>query len=123
MTNHSEILITGGTGTLGKELTGIFRQHSIPYLIASRTNPSNLDNWLHIDLETGEGIEEATKEKKIIFHLISGTKKFSKNNDIEGTKRLLQEAKENGASHFIYISIVGIDKVPITYYQYKLQAE
>ena len=123
MTNGTKVLITGGTGVLGKELRTIFPQYSIPYVIASRTNPSNLDNWLHVDLETGNGLEEATKNKEIIFHLASGTKKFNKNIDIEGTKRLLQKAKVNGVLHFIYISIVGIDSVPLTYYQYKLQAE
>ena len=123
MLRHNDYLITGGTGTLGKELISVFQQKSIPYSTASRTRPQRQENWLNLDLETGAGINEAVEGKKIILHLASSTKKISKNNDLVGTQKLLQAAKKNNISHFIYISIVGIDKVPLSYYQLKLQAE
>jgi len=120
---NTKILITGGTGMLGRALSAIFLQHNIPFEVASRSNPDNLSSWLHIDLETGEGLEEATKGKEIIYHLASGTMQFNKAIDVEGTQRLLEKAKQNGVSKFIYISIVGTDQVPIPYYRYKRQAE
>jgi uncharacterized protein YbjT (DUF2867 family) len=123
MTNPAKYLITGGGGVLGKELLHLFEQQAIPCIVASRTNPSKFSNWQHIDLENTDTLQEATANKEVIFHLASGTKKFSKNVDVEGTKRLLQKAKDNGAAHFVYISIVGIEKVPYVYYRYKLEAE
>jgi uncharacterized protein YbjT (DUF2867 family) len=43
--------------------------------------------------------------------------------DVEGTQRLLAAAREVGVGHFIYVSIVGIEHVPLAYYRHKLAAE
>jgi uncharacterized protein YbjT (DUF2867 family) len=40
-----------------------------------------------------------------------------------GTERLLRAAAEAGVPHVVYVSIVGIDRVPIGYYRRKLAAE
>ena len=39
----------------------------------------------------------------------------NKNADVEGTRRLLDEARAAGVAHFIFISIVGIDRMRITF--------
>jgi uncharacterized protein YbjT (DUF2867 family) len=43
--------------------------------------------------------------------------------DVEGTRRLVEAARAAGVKHFIYMSIVGIDRIPFAYYQCKLDAE
>jgi uncharacterized protein YbjT (DUF2867 family) len=101
----------------------VLNKERLPFLVSSRSYPSVIKNWAHIDLLNGEGIDEAVKNNKVIFHLASGTKKFDKTIDVDGTIKLLQAAKANNVTHFIYISIVGIDKIPFSYYEYKLQAE
>ena len=123
MRQNSEILITGGTGVLGKELVTLLNRDSIPAEIASRTNRTEMAHWCFIDLATGEGIKDAIRNKKVIFHLASETKKLNKKTEVEGTKLLLEEAKANNISHFVYISIVGVEKVSIPYYRYKRLAE
>src|SRR5207249_6340376 len=40
-----------------------------------------------------------------------------------GTRRLLTYARHAKVSHFLYVSIVGIDRIPYYYYKHKLAAE
>jgi uncharacterized protein YbjT (DUF2867 family) len=43
--------------------------------------------------------------------------------DVAGTGRLLDAARRAGSPHLVYISIVGVDRVPFRYYRAKLEAE
>ena len=43
--------------------------------------------------------------------------------DVEGTGRLVEAAHQSGVRHVLYVSIVGIDRIPIAYYRAKLAAE
>jgi uncharacterized protein YbjT (DUF2867 family) len=115
MTN---ILITGGTGNLGKSLTKLLDEKNIPYIVGSRSNKSNARNIAVMDLLKKEGIKEAVQGKEIIFHLATDLKK-----DTEATQNLLEAIDKKSNVHLIYISIVGIDKVPFNYYQQKLASE
>jgi uncharacterized protein YbjT (DUF2867 family) len=42
---------------------------------------------------------------------------------VGGTERLLAMAARVGISHFVYISVVGLERVPLSYYREKLDAE
>lgn len=43
--------------------------------------------------------------------------------DVTATRNLIEHARRAGEPHLIYISIVGIDQVPLFYYRAKLEAE
>jgi nucleoside-diphosphate-sugar epimerase len=43
--------------------------------------------------------------------------------DAPGTRNLLAACKEAGTAHFFYISIVGIERIPLGYYKAKLECE
>lgn len=43
--------------------------------------------------------------------------------DVKGTQNLLRAVGNRNVKNFIYISIVGVNKVPYQYYQHKLKAE
>jgi uncharacterized protein YbjT (DUF2867 family) len=43
--------------------------------------------------------------------------------DVEGTQHLTEVARAAGVKHIVYVSIVGIDRIPFAYYQCKLEAE
>jgi uncharacterized protein YbjT (DUF2867 family) len=43
--------------------------------------------------------------------------------DIEGTRRLLALAKRHRVSHVMFISIIGVDKIPNSYLHAKYEAE
>jgi nucleoside-diphosphate-sugar epimerase len=61
--------------------------------------------------------DEAMTDIHTIIHAASSPFKDVWEGDVEGTSRLLQAAEKAGVQHFVYISIVGIDKIPYRYYQ------
>jgi uncharacterized protein YbjT (DUF2867 family) len=75
------------------------------------------------DLATGKGLAEAVAGVDTIVHAASSPFSNSRAVDVHGTVRLLAQARAAGVSHFLYISIVGIEDIPLDYYQNKLAAE
>ena len=61
--------------------------------------------------------------KDIVVHLASNTTDLSSNADITGIKALLKIVEQNKMEHFVFISIVGVDKVPIKYLKTKFRVE
>jgi hypothetical protein len=59
----------------------------------------------------------------IIVHTASSPLWHSQQVDVDGTRQLLDQARAAAVSHFVYISIVGIDRLPFGYYRCKLAAE
>ena len=43
--------------------------------------------------------------------------------DVDGTRRLVQAARRAGDPHLVYVSIVGVDRIPLAYYRAKVDAE
>ncbi len=121
------VLITGGSGGLGHELVARFRQAGYTVRISSRrpAPPDAADGleWAQASLETGEGLAEAVAGADLIVHAASSPFRRTQQVDVEGTRRLLDAAKEAKTPHFFYISIVGVDRVPLPYYRAKLAAE
>jgi uncharacterized protein YbjT (DUF2867 family) len=71
----------------------------------------------------GEGLTEAVDGIECVAHCASSPFRNTHEADVEGTRRLIEACKAAGVKHFLYISIVGIDKVPFPYYKLKLAAE
>ncbi|MBL8046617.1 MAG: NAD(P)H-binding protein [Anaerolineales bacterium] len=124
----TKILITGGTGVLGRALTPRLIQQGHTVRIMSRSaQPARLAEgaeWAQAHLETSAGLEAAVAGAPIIIHCASSPMQRTRAADINGTQRLLAAARAAGATHFIYISIVGIERFPTyPYYKIKLEAE
>ena len=121
------LLITGGTGVLGRELVPRVAAAGHKVRIMSRRagkdNAAGDTAWAVADLLTGEGVEAAVAGVDVILHAASSPFKNTREVDVGGTQRLLDAAKAAGVSNFYYISIVGVDKVRYPYYKYKLEAE
>ena len=121
------VLITGGTGTLGRELAPRLADSGRAVRIMSRrAPPRDADpriEWAQAELQTGAGLAEAVSGADVIVHAASSPFRRTEAVDVAGTARLLGQARDAGVSHFLYISIVGIDRIPLGYYRRKLAAE
>jgi uncharacterized protein YbjT (DUF2867 family) len=107
------ILVTGGTGTLGRVVVRQLTDARKPVRAISRsTTPP-------VDLLTGDGLDAALTDVDTVIHCATtlGSK------DVPAAENLLTAAKKAGIKHLVYISIVGIDRVPLPYYKTKLAVE
>jgi uncharacterized protein YbjT (DUF2867 family) len=126
VTRAGTILVTGGTGTLGRPLVEALSGAGQPVRVLSRRpQPPPPQRppvtWVVGDLATGQGLGEAVAGAGAIVHCATSAQ--TRKVDVEGTGRLLDAAGAAGSPHLVYISIVGIDRVPFRYYKAKLEAE
>ena len=123
------ILVTGGTGTLGRYIVPRLREAGCKVRVLSRRSRQAGDEIEFVtgDLATGEGIESAVEGAEIIVHC-AGTN----SGDEQKTLNLVRAALRAGAQHLVYISVVGADRIPVTsavdraifgYFASKLAAE
>lgn len=73
------------------------------------------------DLATGEGLTEALDGVAWVLHAASDADTGHGAGDIEATRNLLAAAA--GVGHLLYLSIVGVDRIPYRYYRNKLACE
>ena len=113
----SVVLVTGGTGVLGSKVVPLLRERGHEVRVLSRRP----DAGTHVgNLYTGEGIDEAARDAELVLHAASDTHRQGRS-DLEQTQRLLEASI--GARHLLYVSIVGIDRIPYGYYKRKLACE
>lgn len=121
-----KILVTGGTGHLGRDVIryGLAAGHEMRVLSRGKRKPDAPGDveWTTGDLATGEGLRDAVAGANAIIHAASDPKNTVAS-DVEGTKRLLAAAREERVQHFVFVSIVGIDRIPFGYYRQKLATE
>ncbi len=120
------VLITGGTGHLGRLVVPRAQAAGhVVHVASRRQRPATLDEgirWANVDLGTGEGLRESLEGIDAVMHAASDLKN-TQVADVEGTKRLAEAARDADVSHMLFVSIVGIDRIPYPYYLRKLEAE
>jgi uncharacterized protein YbjT (DUF2867 family) len=79
--------------------------------------------WMRGDIATGEGLAPALDGVDVVVHAASDPKGDTRRTDVEGTARLLAAAAAAGVRHLLYVSIVGVDRIPLAYYRHKHEAE
>ena len=123
------ILVTGGTGTLGRLVVAQLRDADRTVRVLSRHSHETGAGIECVagDLATGEGIEAAVEGTEIIVHCAGSSK-----GDEEKARHLVRAASRARARHLVYISVVGADRIPIVsgidrtmfgYFASKLSAE
>ncbi|MFI6364415.1 SDR family oxidoreductase [Nocardia sp. NPDC050630] len=114
------ILLTGGTGTLGRHVTPLLVEAGFKIRMLSRNAHESTDGIEFVtgDLFEGTGVEKAVEGAEIILHLAGGPK-----GDDVATRHLVDAAAKAGVRHIVYISVVGAEKLPIGYFRAKFGAE
>jgi uncharacterized protein YbjT (DUF2867 family) len=119
--NASEVLVTGGTGSLGRRVVNRLRGPG--YEVRTLSRSARGAGVVRGDLLTGEGLARALEGVDILIHCASNPRK-PRQTDVEGTGRLLEAAGRADVSRVLFVSIVGVDRTPhLPYYRAKLEAE
>ena len=107
----SPILVTGGTGTLGRHVVRRLRDVGNNVRVLSRRSHEAEDGiqFMSGDLATGEGIEAAVDGIETIVHLAGSAK-----GDEDKARNLVRAASsQTRLPHLVYISVVGADRIPM----------
>jgi uncharacterized protein YbjT (DUF2867 family) len=115
-----KVLVTGGTGVLGRELVSRLRAQADVRVLSRR--PPQRPGFLQGDLETGKGLAAAIDGVEAIAHCASAADYWRPRRDLTQTRRLL-EALAGARPHIVYISIVGVDRLGWGFFRAKLANE
>ncbi len=134
------VLVVGGSGTLGQRLVPRLRQAGYTLRVMSRSPrpgsaPGGIE-WAQADLATGAGLAAAVGGCDVVIHAATATwigpgyirlrhlLAHPRGVDVEGTRRLIEQARAAQVEHLVYVSIVGIEHfASIGYFRSKLEAE
>jgi uncharacterized protein YbjT (DUF2867 family) len=109
-----KVVVTGGTGRLGQVVVERLADRGCEVQSISRRNTT-----VSVDLRKGTNIDQAVAGASVIVHCATTNGR----GDIAATRNLMAAAKRAGGPHLVYISIVGIERVPLPYYRAKLAVE
>jgi uncharacterized protein YbjT (DUF2867 family) len=116
-----DVLVTGGTGRLGQRLTGPLRAagHSVRQMSRRGTGAGGVRG----DLATGRDLATAAGGAELIVHAATDPRGDPWQVDVAGTRRLVEVVDRSRLQHLVYVSIVGVDRIPYSYYRAKFAAE
>ncbi|MFC4555293.1 SDR family oxidoreductase [Georgenia faecalis] len=112
------MLVTGGTGTLGRHLLPLLAGAQLRVL-SRRAHPD--DGGIVVvrgDTVKGEGLDDAVDGVAVVVHLAGGPK-----GDDVGARNVAAAARRAGVRHLVLISVVGADRMPLGYFRAKEGAE
>lgn len=106
----SQVLVTGGTGTLGRLVVPLLQADGCRVRVLSRRTHEGSDGVEYVtgDLAKDERIEAVVDGTEIIVHC-AGTPK----GDEAMTKNLVRAATRAGRPYLVFISVVGADRIPV----------
>jgi len=104
------ILVTGGTGTLGRLVVAGLRDAGRDVRVLSRHPHESTQGIEHVtgDLATGEGVDAAVAGTEVIVHCAGSAK-----GDGDKARHLARAASRAGVRHLVNVSVVGADRVPL----------
>lgn len=123
------VLVTGATGRLGPLVADAAEAagHEVRRLSsgvgrAGGTGGSGT-GMLHGDLRTGEGLTAALEGVEALVHAATAPLADPWQVDVAGSRRLVEAVDRSSLRHLLYVSIVGVDRIPYGYYRAKFAAE
>lgn len=119
------MLVTGGTGTLGRVVVPLLLGdgHRVR-ILSRRPGRASAPEVTHYagDVRTGAGVAPAVAGAEVVIHAASNPRRHVRETEVEGARHVASAAAASGA-HLIYASIVGVDRHRYPYYRSKLAAE
>ena len=106
------VVVTGGTGVLGKHAVRVLTERGHEVRAVSRR--------AGVDLADRGAVEKALEGAELVLHAASDTRRAGQRDPAQ-TRNLL--AASSRVRHLLYVSIVGIDAIPLRYYRRKLECE
>ncbi len=105
------ILVTGGSGTLGRQVVDRLRERGRPVRVLSRgkrpIQPAAGVEHVVADLSTGAGVGPALGGVRTVVHLAGA----QAGDDVKA-RHLVDASRAAGVGHVVFISVVGADRVP-----------
>jgi uncharacterized protein YbjT (DUF2867 family) len=116
-----DVVVTGGTGRLGRVLVPSLQAagHQVRQMSRRGTGPGGVRG----DLATGRDLATAVRGAEVVVHAATDARGNPWEVDVAGTRRLVQALDRDRLQHLVYVSIVGVDRVPWNYYRAKYAAE
>jgi uncharacterized protein YbjT (DUF2867 family) len=118
------VAVSGGTGTLGSRVVAELLARGERVVVLSRGAegvPAGAEHRA-VDLADGDGLAAALAGVEAIVDA-ANSQRHAEEVLVGGTRRLGAAGAEAGVGHHLLISIVGCDRVPISYYRAKVEQE
>jgi uncharacterized protein YbjT (DUF2867 family) len=110
----TSILITGGTGALGRELAPLLTSTGNTVRILSRrqrtTSQSGAAGIEYVagDVSSGQGLDQALDGITTVLHCAGSDK-----GDEVKARHLVRAVSRSKVDHLVFISVVGTDRIPV----------
>jgi uncharacterized protein YbjT (DUF2867 family) len=116
-----DVVVTGGTGRLGRLVVAQLQGSGSRVRQMSRrgTGPGGVRG----DLVTGRDLPAALGGAEVVVHTATANLGDMWQVDVAGTRRLVQAVDRDRLRHLVFVSIVGVDRIPYGYYHAKYAAE
>jgi uncharacterized protein YbjT (DUF2867 family) len=112
MSNEKLILVTGGTGGVGRRVVDRLRQGGHQVRVASRRaqQPAEGVEYVVADLAKDQGVDAAVEGASIVVHC-AGVGKIKE--DTAQAQNLVRAAGRAGVHHLVAVSVVGAERIPV----------
>jgi len=107
------VLVAGGTGTVGRHVVDHLVTEGADVRVLSRGRRSGRRDVEHMtgNVRSGDGLDAAVAGVDTVVACV------------DPVEHLVAAAARAGSPHLVYISIVGVDRIPFFYYRRKLADE
>lgn len=112
------ILVTGGTGTIGRRLVPLLEERGAAVRVLTRHVAEGAADHVVGDVMTGAGLDAAMTGAEAVVHLAGGAK-----GDDVAAANVTAAAERAGVRHILTLSVVGAGRMPIGYFRAKEQVE
>lgn len=115
--SNSSVLLTGGTGFLGKKVSEALYENNIPVTVLTRNIPpfsQRVPGAQYVKCDLGEQIPiEYIKDAKVVIHCAAETAgdiEKHKRNTVKATQNVIESSAKAGINKFIHVSSLAVIK-------------